>query len=342
MLASFWSCLFILTAWMGHSFVLLPVSTVRSSFGSNKNKASTFELNTRRRRRFPSNEPQEDTIPANLRRQVYAKRPVRGDMIPKEERIDLLLRKTTTGGSSSSGPKLYAQGKPRQGSWNRPSRLRIAAGVAKGRRLVSPQVFLRPMMGKVREAIFNTLTTFGLYRHSGTSPLHHLDLFAGSGSVGLESLSRGARHATFCDFSQDCCNAVEENIEICRFHESHERSTQVVCGDALKLLREPYSMGIPEGRKFGLITICPPYEEVVYADLLQDLVASPLMAEDSIAIVEYPVELWDDVPHVLQASPTQRMVGVRNRKYGRTVIAMYIFNPTGNMPNANSRPEEFV
>lgn len=188
------------------------------------------------------------------------------------------------------------------------------------------------MMGKVREALFSTLTSFGLYNDN--TKTRHLDIFAGSGSVGLESLSRGAKHCTFCDFSEDCCAAIERNIKWCQFHK--EGMTKVVCADYLVALRDP------ESAVFNVITLSPPYEEVTYAELLEAVVNSKLVGQDTIVVIEYPTELGT-LPHVVSSQDkTNTMVGVRNRKYGRTVIAMYIVNPSGNMEVADSRPEEFV
>ena len=279
------------------------------------------------------------------------------------------------------------QGKARQAGLNNPSMLKIFGGVARGKRLDSPSVYLRPMMGKVREAVYSTFKSFGVY----DDPIgpRHLDLFSGSGSVGLESLSRGASHCTFCDLSQDCCGAIQRNIEWCQFDTSgdassidshnneskadlsgkkgkkknpkrqyhHKTTTNVVCADVLQLLRQPTSVGLsvadPALDAFDIITICPPYEEVVYADLLDATVTSPLVKEDTIVLIEYPVELWGDIPHVYRSSSSggddnganereKVLIGIRNRKYGRTVIAMYICNPSGKYENADSRPEEFI
>lgn len=192
-------------------------------------------------------------------------------------------------------------------------------------------------MGKVREAVYSTLISFGVYDF----PVRHLDLFAGSGSIGLESMSRGATHCTFCDLSPDCCSAISRNIGWCGFGDENNYRSQVVCADVLQLLRNPTSVGIPEGETFNVITMGPPYEEVVYGDLLEAVAGSPIIQDDTIVVVEYPVELWGDLPHVYTGERTT-MVGVRNRKYGRTVIAMYICNPTGRIENAESRPEEFI
>lgn len=192
------------------------------------------------------------------------------------------------------------------------------------------------MMGKVREAVYSTLTSFGLYDY----PVRHLDLFAGSGSVGLESLSRGARHCTFCDLSADCCGAIERNIRWCQF-DIGDTTTQIVNSDVLQLLRHPDQVGIPEGETFGIITICPPYEEVVYADLMDAVCNSPVIADDTVVLMEYPIELLGDLPPVF-GGEKNTLVGIRNRKYGRTVIAMYICNPSGRIDNAEARPMEFI
>ena len=233
-------------------------------------------------------------------------------------------------------PKLRPQGKARDAGLNNPSNLKIFGGTARGRRLDSPTVYLRPMMGKVREAVYSTLISFGLYEY----PVRHLDLFSGSGSVGLESMSRGAKHCTFCDLAPECCEAISRNIPWCQF-DGPGYSTRIVNSDVLRLLREPVAVGIPEGEKFNILTICPPYEEVTYADLLDATANSPVVTDDTIVMIEYPVELWGDLPHVYSGDKVT-MIGIRNRKYGRTVIAMYICNPTGRIEKAESRPEEFI
>ncbi|CAM9184212.1 unnamed protein product, partial [Ectocarpus sp. 8 AP-2014] len=108
----------------------------------------------------------------------------------------------TVGGTGRPG-KVRPQGEEREVSINNAARLKVAGGIAKGRRLESPDVFLRPMMAKVKEALFSTLMGFGVFE---TEDARFLDLFSGSGSVGIEALSRGAGHATFVDFAKDCCD----------------------------------------------------------------------------------------------------------------------------------------
>lgn len=269
-------------------------------------------------------------IPQNLRRKTVAKRPLLGHVVP--------TNKQARGVGGSSSPKLRPQGKNRAEGLNNPSNLKILGGIARGRRLDSPEVYLRPMMGKVREAVYSTFTSFGLYKEGVAT--RHLDIFSGSGSVGLESLSRGSVHCTFVDLARDCCDTVQRNIEWCQFDDVADK-TRVICSDAIEALRNPYGMGIPEGFTFNLVTLCPPYEEIVYADLMDAVANSPAVTDDTVILIEYPVELGC-FPHVIRRDDGGLLVGVRNRKYGRTVIALYVVNPTGKLDHAESRPEEFV
>uniref|UniRef100_A0A7R9ZRB4 Uncharacterized protein n=1 Tax=Craspedostauros australis TaxID=1486917 RepID=A0A7R9ZRB4_9STRA len=298
--------------------------TIRRHGVGSIQRSGQFHLHAKPKKQARS----EEGVPKNLRRKVTAKRPPRGHVIPEHTK--------DKGAGGSSNPRLRPQGKAREAGLNNPSMLKIFGGTARGRRLDSPSVYLRPMMGKVREAVFSTLISFGLYDF----PVRHLDIFSGSGSIGLESMSRGAKHGTFCDMSPDCCAAIERNIKWCNF-DGDGYSTQVVCSDAFQLLRDPVSVGIPEGAKFEIITMGPPYEEIAYADLLDAVANSPLVEEDTIVVIEYPIELMGDLPNVYKGDKNV-MIGTRNRKYGRTVIVMYIVNPSGQVELAESRPEEFL
>lgn len=271
---------------------------------------------------------------------MQAKRPFLGHVVPKQDlEKEKRINKKSRGGSKA--PKLYAQGQvyTKQANSYSPSNLRIVSGLAKGKRLVSPDVYLRPMMGKVRQALYSTLISFGLYEKEGF--IRHLDIFSGSGSVGLESLSRGAAHCTFVDLSPNCCETVHTNFELCKFPKSTSHDVQ--CCDYRLALDNPTEVNVNHG-PYHIITICPPYEEIVYADLLQSLCKSSVVQEDTIIVVEYPVELRS-LPHIVKSDDEDHkgkvLVGVRNRKYGRTVLAIYIVNPSGRVMNAESRPEEF-
>mmetsp|Transcript_15369 Transcript_15369/g.32346 ORF Transcript_15369/g.32346 Transcript_15369/m.32346 type:complete len:395 (-) Transcript_15369:216-1400(-) len=329
------------------------------------NRSSTSFLvmkRPHRQRRSTSTDPviPEDVpteLRANLKRKVAAKRPLLGHVVPKGS-ITRKLKPTDVSQGGSDAAQLRPQGQSRDTQrYNNPSNLKILGGTARGRKLESPTVYLRPMMGKVKEAVYSTLTSFGLYDDVGgninSCRTRHLDIFSGSGSVGLESLSRGARHCTFVDMSMDCCSTAERNIERCGFNgwveggigsgidDEGEPQARVVCADAFRALREPETVGINPDAMYDLVTLCPPYEEIVYADLIDAVANSVLVGEDTVILIEYPVELGC-LPHAIARDDGGALVGIRNRKYGRTVIAMYIVNPTGARETAESRPEEFI
>ena len=91
--------------------------------------------------------------------------------------------------------------------------MRIVSGIAKGRRIFPPQIEeVRPTKDRVREAVFNSLRSFDLI-----DGRHFFDLFAGSGALGLEALSRGAKFATFVDRRKACIEVIQKNIETLGF-----------------------------------------------------------------------------------------------------------------------------
>eukprot|EP01039_Chlorochromonas_danica_P006198 gene6198-6834_t len=250
-----------------------------------------------------------------------------------------------------------------------PNNLRIIAGTARGKRLRSPEVYLRPMMAKVREAIFSTLTSFGLFEsHSARI----LDIFSGAGSVGLESLSRGAAHATFVDLSPVCVETCRGNAQSLGFA---DRIT-TIAARAEDVLAHPQTYFKGDLQPYQLVSLTPPYQEVSYTVLVQSLCSSPLLAEDSLVLIEYPVEMgslpftlgpstvlpeieefkeqkeaasrkrWSNInPRDTERNQQAEMVddgvlfGLRNRRYGRTVLALYVFRPSKQW---DLRPTEFL
>jgi len=249
-----------------------------------------------------------------------------GRLVQRQRQL-LTASKKAAGGSGMK--RIRAQGKAREKGLNNPNKLKVMGGSARGRKLESPEVFLRPMMGKVKEALFSSLEYMGLFE-SGAARV--LDLFSGSGSVGIEALSRGAAEACFVDFSKNCCEVATKNVETIGFQKEQGKA---VCASVYDFLLDPAKFG--QSQPFDLVTCTPPYEEVVYAELIDRIAKSPVLAENTIVVVEYPVELGC-LPHLLNNG---RLVGLRNKRYGRTVIGTYINNPTGALTNAEPRPEEF-
>jgi 16S rRNA (guanine966-N2)-methyltransferase len=149
--------------------------------------------------------------------------------------------------------------------------LRIVGGRHRGRRLRFPAgVTIRPTPDRVRETLFNWLQP----RIDGARVL---DLFAGSGALGLEALSRGAGHVTFVEKDRRAALAIEALA-----HEWQETALQVVCADALAWLAR--SAG---AAPFDIVFLDPPYDAALLSASAGALVAGTLLAPDARVYVEH-------------------------------------------------------
>ena len=150
--------------------------------------------------------------------------------------------------------------------------MRIIAGTHRSRRFDAPEGRnTRPTLDKVREAVFSSL---GGFFDGGDV----LDLYAGSGAIGFEALSRGKDNAVFVDHSKDAVKVIRKNIETLGFG---ERSTvlPVKAEKAVRLLGQ-------EGRTFDLIYLDPPYrlqDNIAAVELIQE---SGLPAEGAVLVIE--------------------------------------------------------
>ena len=194
--------------------------------------------------------------------------------------------------------------------------LRIVSGSAAGRQLRSSQgEQTRPMMEKVRQAIFNLIQSQASSVSSLPAGSRWLDLFAGTGSVGLEAMSRGCGECHFVEMDPWVTrNILGKNITTCGF----QRSVAVHSTKAEDFLRKSIALPRFAGGAFDFISVCPPYLLVSYPELFDLLARSPLLHASSIVFVEYPKQLAQQVPATL--GPLGK---VRDRKYGRTYIAVY-------------------
>ena len=123
--------------------------------------------------------------------------------------------------------------------------MRVVAGSLRGRRLVAPPgPATRPTSDRVREATFNALASLDVVRDATV-----LDLFAGSGALGIEALTRGAAHCTFVEQARPAIAAVRQNLDALGLS---ERATVVHHG------RRPVP-GVGRGRRFDLALADPPY-----------------------------------------------------------------------------------
>jgi 16S rRNA (guanine966-N2)-methyltransferase len=123
--------------------------------------------------------------------------------------------------------------------------VRIIAGSRKGARIFAPRgTDTRPTGDRVREAAFNLLGP------GRAEDVKVLDLFAGSGAMGLEALSRGAAHATFVESDRDACRAINRNLDKLGLDDA-----TVLCQDALTALRADARAGT----RYDLVLVDPPY-----------------------------------------------------------------------------------
>lgn len=154
--------------------------------------------------------------------------------------------------------------------------LHIIGGSLRGRALKSPRSQTRPTLAITRKAVFDILRP----HIDGAS---FLDLFAGSGAMGLEALSQGASHATFIDSSKESIRCIRENIQTLQL----EDSTAVFQADvqtALKKLKKP----------FDIVYIDPPYADAaLLTPILKTLDQSSILTDSAIVLVEegYPSRL---------------------------------------------------
>lgn len=180
--------------------------------------------------------------------------------------------------------------------------MRIIAGTSRGRRLISPaDKSIRPTGDRVKEAVFSMLT----YEIPGSKVL---DLFAGTGSLGLEALSRGAEFVTFVENSRKSLNVLKQNISITGF----EGQCEVINDDALRAL-EGFEKA---GRVFDLIFIDPPYMENLYQKVLFCIVKYGIIRKGGIIVVEHPAAMRADDFHI-------QLKQLKRKRYGNTAISIY-------------------
>lgn len=169
--------------------------------------------------------------------------------------------------------------------------MRVISGSARGRRLVAPEgSSTRPTPDRVREATFNALGSLGVVEEATV-----LDLFAGSGAMGIEALSRGATRATFVDHDIEARRAIEANLAACGL---------AGAADVVATPVERFLAGAQQ-RRWDLALLDPPHDYDGWPELLLDLPAQTAVLESNRA-VEPPFG-WEVV---------------RSKRYGRTHVVI--------------------
>lgn len=190
--------------------------------------------------------------------------------------------------------------------------MRVVTGAAKGRKLKGPKTpGTRPIIDRVKTALFDILS----WR---IEDARFLDLFAGTGGVGIEALSRGAASATFIEMSLPIVRLVRENLSITGLTEQAE----VLHMDSFKFLQNhaagEKNASLPV-RAYDMIYVAPPQYQEMAARALGMLDSSPLLAEHGLVIVQvHPKER----PGVV-AVPLHRLAQTDERRYGSTLLLFY-------------------
>ena len=174
--------------------------------------------------------------------------------------------------------------------------MRVITGLAGGRKLKSPDGdAVRPTADQVKQAIFNIL-------QFDVEGRRVLDLFGGTGQMGIEALSRGAKEAVFIDASRTSAALIRENLKICGM------KAAVLQTDALQYLSR--------GERFDIIFVDPPYDAGLYGTVLERINAVDNLTEGGIIICE--TRASQVLPDL---QPPYRLL--KERKYGSVKIAVF-------------------
>ena len=199
-------------------------------------------------------------------------------------------------------------------------RLSIVAGTFARRKILSPSgLDTRPMMGMVRGATFDMIMSLIGSRSNTAFPegSRWLDLFAGTGAIGIEALSRGAAEAHFVEMDPWVTgNVLNKNIKTLGI----QSRTRVHTAKVENFLSQHKNSAKAAGGAFDFVSFCPPYYKVSYPEVLAQLDQSPLIAEHTIVVVEYARSQKPE----MTAAIGKRLRRVRDRRYGRTFVALYV------------------
>ena len=177
--------------------------------------------------------------------------------------------------------------------------MRVITGKARGVQLKTPEgMQTRPTTDRVKEAMFSIIH----FQIPGSSVL---DLFGGTGQLGIEALSRGAKSATFVDQRGDACALIRENLK--RTH--MEREGRVIRSDYLEYLSHCRE-------KFDIILLDPPYAEVYLENALKKITEIDILQSGGIIVAERP--LGKELPWEFEGYERSR-----DYKYGKILLTIY-------------------
>ncbi len=187
--------------------------------------------------------------------------------------------------------------------------MRIIAGRFKGRKLASIKGDnIRPTADKIREALFNIIGSEIIGRTV-------LDIFAGTGAMGLEALSRGAELAVFIDNNIEAIHSINKNIAIC----GAEKESLVLKKDCSR------KMILKESLLFDLVFADPPYKINNMSSILNNLKKSVLLADNASILFEHSAD-YDFSENI------ENMIRYDKRKYGRAAVSFFEYKNIASSP----------
>lgn len=180
--------------------------------------------------------------------------------------------------------------------------MRVISGTAKGRSLKAvPGMNTRPTTDKVKEAIFSMI---GPYFDGG----HVLDLFAGTGGLSIEALSRGMDRAVLTDIEKKSIDTIKHNLEVTGL----SGQAEVYRNEAARALKVLHK----REARFDLVFLDPPYRLKVIKDLIEQLDHNSMLNPDATIVIEHDAE-------DTYSDPIGRLEWVRRAEYGDTAVTIY-------------------
>ena len=177
--------------------------------------------------------------------------------------------------------------------------MRVISGKARGVNLKTPEgILTRPTIDRVKEALFSII-------NFDIPASNVLDLFGGTGQLGIEALSRGAKSAVFVDQREDACKLIKENLRRTKL----EQDAKVVRMDYLDYLKRCKD-------KFDIIFLDPPYAEVFLENALKCITEIDILQSGGIIVAERP--LGKDLPWDFEGYTRSK-----DYKYGKVLLTIY-------------------
>ena len=177
--------------------------------------------------------------------------------------------------------------------------MRVISGKARGVNLKTPEgLMTRPTIDRVKEALFSII-------NFDIPASNVLDLFGGTGQLGIEALSRGAKSAVFVDQREDACKLIKENLKRTKL----EQDAKVVRMDYLDYLKRCRE-------KFDIIFLDPPYAEVFLENALKCITEIDILQSGGIIVAERP--LGKDLPWDFEGYTRSK-----DYKYGKVLLTIY-------------------